>query len=410
MNSFILPNINIPNIHDKIDLSVTESEIEGVISRMLNSYLNKIKIQIDTNQDKWDNYKKYTNTYEYIHTIVPNSKQSVCTLKPLSRSYYKMIELCNNFDIINDLPTACKTFHLAEGPGGFIEAIVSLRNNKSDTYYGMTLIDTDVNIPGWKKSNNFLKLNPNVVIESGSDNTGNLLNRENLDYCFKKYNNNIDLITADGGFDFSNDFNKQEISSLKLIYAQVCYAIAMQKKNGSFILKVFDLFTEFSLDILFLLCCLYKKVNIVKPNTSRLANSEKYIVCKYFKLENSNMILYEFLKSFNYVNESTNLRRIFNFDIPYYFINKVEDCNSIFGQIQIENISSTLNLIDNYRTDKIESLKKYNISKCISWCQKYNLPYNSRINTINQFLINRIDNKQNKTNMIDNANTDSDDC
>lgn len=408
MNSFILPNINIPNINDKINLTFTDYEIEGVISRMLNSYLNKIKIQIDTNQDKWDNYKKYTNTYEYIHTVVPNSKQSVCTLKPLSRSYYKMIELCNNFNIINDLPTTCKTFHLAEGPGGFIEAIVSLRNNISDTYYGMTLIDNDVNVPGWKKSNIFLKLNPNVVIESGADNTGNLLNRENLEYCFKKYNNNIDLITADGGFDFSNDFNKQEISSLKLIYAQVCYAIAMQKKNGSFILKVFDLFTEFSLDILFLLCCLYKKVNIVKPNTSRLANSEKYIVCKDFKLDNSNMILYEFLKSFDYLNTSTNLRRIFNFDIPYYFINKVEDCNSVFGQIQIENISSTLNLIDNYRTDKIESLKKYNISKCISWCQKYNLPYNYQINTINQFLINRSDNKQNKTDMI--YNTDSVDC
>lgn len=386
MNSFVLPNINIPNIHDKIFVEINDIEIDGTISKILNVYLNRIKIQIDNNQEKWDIYKKYTNTYEYIHSIIPNSKQSVCTLKPLSRSFYKMIEICHNFNIINELPQVCKTFHLAEGPGGFIEAIVSLRNNKNDTYYGMTLNDNDVNVPGWKKSNHFLKSNPNVIIENGQDNTGNLLNKENLEYCFKLYNNSMDLITADGGFDFSQDFNRQEITSLKLIYAQVCYAIAMQKKNGTFILKVFDLFTQASLDILFLLCCLYKNVTIVKPNTSRIANSEKYIVCKKFKLETSNMILYELLKSFDYLDTQMNLNRILRFDIPHYFINKIEDCNSLFGQIQIENISSTLNLIDNYRTEKVESLKKFNISKSISWCQKYNLPYNSNIKTVNQFL------------------------
>lgn len=386
MNIFVLPSINIINIHNKINVEFTDLEIEGVVSKILNSYLNRIKIQIDDNKDKWDNYKKYTNTYEYIHTIIPNSKHSVCNLKPLSRSFYKMIEICNNFNIVNELPSICKTFHLAEGPGGFIEAIVSLRKNINDTYYGMTLNDNDVNVPGWKKSNYFLKTNTNVIIENGQDCTGNLLNKENLEYCFKKYNNSMDLITADGGFDFSQDFNRQEITSLKLIYAQVCYAIAMQKNDGTFILKVFDLFTQGSLDILFLLCCLYKNVNIVKPNTSRIANSEKYIVCKNFKLERSIIILFELLKSFDYLNTTMNLNRILKIDIPHYFINKIEDCNSLFGQIQIENISYTINLIDNYRIDKIESLKKYNISKCISWCHKYNLPYNSNIKTVNQFL------------------------
>jgi len=305
-----------------------------------------------------------------------------------------MIEICNHFDILKELPYTMKSFHLVEGPGGFIEAIVSLRKNQNDIYYGMTLNDNDANVPGWKKSNLFLKLNPNVFIENGSDNTGNLLKKENLEYCFKKYKNNIDFITADGGFDFSSDFNKQEVSSLKLIYAQICYAIAMQKKNGTFVLKVFDLFTENSIDILFLLSCLYKQVFIFKPNTSRLANSEKYIICRNFKIENSNKLMIEILKSFENLNSELNIKRILNVDIPYYFINKIEDCNSIFGQIQIENISTTLNLIDNYRSDKIETLKNHNITKCIFWCQKYNLPYNTRINTINQFLTNKYTNNE----------------
>ena len=45
------------------------------------------------------------------------------------------------------------------------------------------------------------------------------------------------LITADGGFDFSIDFNKQEEIGFNLIFAQVCYALTMQKHNGHFILK-----------------------------------------------------------------------------------------------------------------------------------------------------------------------------
>ena len=49
----------------------------------------------------------------------------------------------------------------------------------------------------------------------------------------------MDIITGDGGFDYSVDFNKQEILSSRLILAQVIYAIIMQKKNGIFILKIY---------------------------------------------------------------------------------------------------------------------------------------------------------------------------
>ena len=42
------------------------------------------------------------------------------------------------------------------------------------------------------------------------------------------------------GFDFSVDFNQQEKMSAKLIFAQICYALIMQKKGGHFILKFFD--------------------------------------------------------------------------------------------------------------------------------------------------------------------------
>ena len=99
------------------------------------------------------------------------------------------------------------TFHLAEGPGGFIEALSYLRFNTKDTYYGMTLIDnSNHSIPGWKKTENFIKKYPNVVLETGHTGNGDLFDENNFIYCKNKYGNSMHLVTADGGFDFSANY------------------------------------------------------------------------------------------------------------------------------------------------------------------------------------------------------------
>ena len=51
----------------------------------------------------------------------------------------------------------------------------------------------------------------------------------------------------------------------------------MQKKNGHFVLKIFDIFEDCTIDILYLLSSFYEKVIVMKPYTSRYANSEKYV-------------------------------------------------------------------------------------------------------------------------------------
>ena len=66
----------------------------------------------------------------------------------------------------------------------------------------------------------------------------------------------MDIITRDGGFDFSIDFNNQEQNSVKLIFSQICYALAMQKQGGTFILKIFDIFTKSTLELIYILCTL----------------------------------------------------------------------------------------------------------------------------------------------------------
>ncbi len=379
MSFLHLPSVQYNNdisSHIKID-NLFSGKIDN-INKTLNKYLSFIKEQIDGRLEQWDKYKKYTNPYEYIHSVVPNSKQSIAIIKPISRSFFKMIEICHTLGLLELLPpVSCNTFHLAEGPGGFIEALAMMRKNPRDTYFGMTLIDdVDQNVPGWRKSKYFLLNNPNVIIETGIEKNGDLTRPDNLRYCYDKYNGKMDLITGDGGFDFSFQYPQQEQISTRLIACQIGFAIAMQKTGGTFILKVYDTFTRLSLDLMFLLANLYDQITIIKPNTSRFANSEKYIVCKGFR--NNNTL--EFVKLFYKILQTTEpiFGSLFDFELPYLFTNKIEEFNAILGQQQIDTIVSTIYLIDNNnKYDKIEHLKKKNIQKCIYWCQKYNIPYNN---------------------------------
>jgi 23S rRNA U2552 (ribose-2'-O)-methylase RlmE/FtsJ len=384
----------------------------------------------------WDIYKKYTNPFEYIHSVIPHKRTGVSKYKPLSRSYFKMVELIDEFQFGLDSPTPIRSFHLAEGPGGFIEAVVNTRKTvlsngeNNDMYVGMTLAETAPLIavtpgatkpdppPGWKKSRSFLDENHNVSIEKGADKTGNILSLSNLVSVNEKYGNTMDFITADGGFDFSADFSHQEINITQLLFGQIVFALCLQKTGGSFVLKIFDCFMKHTVEILALLSSVYEEVYITKPHTSRSANSEKYVVCKRF--HHSSVQLYPYLFfAFKEILEKPDdhgfIGGIFSVPIPHYFLQKVEKYNGIVGEKQLENIEKTMKLMDDVkmteqrtkdvyihnRTRKlshtggaggvqftahlppirsfhsnaeIDILISSNVMKCVHWCVKHNIP------------------------------------
>jgi len=394
MSYYQLPRIRHRITNDNIRLGLSAAHESAYISKSLCHYLNMVKQQITHYIHEWDDVKKMTNPYEYIHTSTPYNKQSISKIKPISRSFFKMIEICNIFRIFNNYHTkAITSFHLAEGPGGFIEAFTYLRKNSSDVYYGMTLLDNNNNkVPGWKKTEMFLHKHKNVKIERGKDNTGNLYKPCNFAECMRKYQNTMEIITADGGFDFSIAFHKQEQLALRLIFSQIMFAITMQKKRGHFILKVFDIFLKPTVELIYLLACFYERIYIIKPNTSRYANSERYIVCKYFKYETTREISKKFLSVFCVLDKLDwsvyHINSIINIPIQYYFLNQLSEYNAIFGQQQIENIIKTMILIERNNSHKeyLSKNKNTNIQKCIHWCLKNNIPYNKNVCPKNIFL------------------------
>jgi 23S rRNA U2552 (ribose-2'-O)-methylase RlmE/FtsJ len=377
---FQLPSLHV-YLYKQISIKFhgEEDNSNVCVSSSLSYFLCDIKKRIDHQEHEWDVCKRYTNPFEYIHTTIPDKKRSVSKYKPLSRSYFKMIEITQYYRLLDKVcDEPFQSFHLAEGPGGFIEALCHMRNNENDKYIGMTILNdvNDPNIPGWKKSQQFLKDHKNVYIENGADKTGNILSLENFDYCYHNYKNSMQIITGDGGFDFSVDFNKQEQNISALLFGQICYALVMQKYRGCFILKIFDCFMQHTLDLLALLSSCYEKVYITKPQTSRYANSEKYVVCKYFQYKNSDDIYRHLRVSLNHLLNHPNksLCRYLAFPLNAMFLGKMEECNAIFGQQQIENIQYTLTLILENQ-EKKDYLIKSNIQKCVSWCSKYNVSH-----------------------------------
>jgi hypothetical protein len=164
-----------------------------------------------------------------------------------------------------------------------------------------------------------------------------------------------------------------------------------QEAGGSCVIKLNHIFHKQVIDILYMLSSLYEKVYVLKPNTSNITSFDKYIVCKNFQKNESKNLYYKcnyyrliiFLKKL----EDKNIVSILDFDIPNYFLTKINDMNIIIGQQQLESLDTIINILKNKnKENKIETIKKSNIQKSVIWCEKYKIPCNRFSEKINIFL------------------------
>lgn len=314
---------------------------------------------------KWDKYKKHSNSYELIFTSC-HTLPSIANYTPISRSYFKLWETLHDFESIIKLKNAnnVKALFLAEGPGGFIEAFCNYRSKQEqDQLYGMTLISTCKNVPLWKVNESLLQ-ERKIKLLSGVDGTGSLYNQSNVNYLKQTLGmHSCDLITADGGFDFSADFNSQEELSMKLIAAEIKTAIQLQKIGGTFILKIFDIHSHSTIKLISILKKAYTDIFITKPFTSRPANSEKYLVCTNFFNTDSCLI-----------REFDRLEQPSLTDLS--LIQTLVEYNNSYILKQCTQISKTLIYINLLANDeeKFKMILKEQIRKALRWCFKYNIP------------------------------------
>lgn len=338
--------------------------------------LNEEKELIDTLDDNyiWDQMKKRTNPYELIYTTYnKRKKESIANIQPLSRSYFKIFEIDNNIPLIQkeklingQTPLIC---NLAEGPGGFMEAL-SYKYPDANLV-GLTLPPENKYIPDWKK------LKSTINIKNIEVFYGNLYKYNDIKKFVRKFKyNKVDLVTADGGFDYSSDFNGQEINSHKIIFSEIAVSLIILKNGGNLVCKIFDIFSIFTVQIIKLVYSLFEKVILYKPKTSRPANSEKYLVCLNY---NSNIPL---------SNINILLKSCLEKDNTFYYIKGIYienelykilyDYNKNFVKNQIYYLQYTINLIKNNNKIMNKNILFKQIKNAIDWCNENNISINKK--------------------------------
>jgi 23S rRNA U2552 (ribose-2'-O)-methylase RlmE/FtsJ len=353
--------------------------------------LKRMKMKIDDMHfnEKWEKLKHYFNQYEYIHVTSNKSKrhENVAHYLPLSRSFFKLWELIYDYHLIPPLPS-WKSAHLAEGPGGFLESVYVYRKqhklwSPQDTFHAITLISNKKEVPTFHKAKYLFRRDENVFFHAGKDNTGNIYHPENVDDFVEKVGRrSCHFVTGDGGIDYSEDFNFQEYLSIRLLISQIVIALQILSPHGNLVCKIFDTYLKITMDILWILTKCFKKIHIVKPVTSRPANSEKYIIgidfqecspCLISCLRDLLSVLYE--GKYSHLHMTT-LFPTFNFHSD--FERSIRTYNTIHTNRQLEITKMICDLIEKGEDGVVDvkQIMKNNIKLCMEWCLKYNISIN----------------------------------
>jgi len=329
-------------------------------------------------QGRWELVKKMVNPYEIVYTH--EDKQfhpSISLVKPLSRSYFKMIEMMHVLQFFELLPkqqVKLRTAHVAEGPGGFIQALIQLceRNKRTvQTAIAMTLKPINPCVPGWKRAAAFLHRNPQIVIHHGEDGTGDIYKPENQKSFVTACKSGVALFTADGGFDFSINYDVQEERVFHLLVSSALTGLQSLANDGAFILKLFDISSEHTTLLIALLSQCFKEWILYKPALSRPCNSERYFLGR-----KSHYISPAILQQFIALQENA-AKGLYPTDSSYIPSETRAYINEHIRQTtedQIRSISKAV-IYANQPELWYSTQLPIDLNKSRGWCQKFHVPY-----------------------------------
>ena len=272
--------------------TLTPYQFEAWPSTELDSDLQiyKTKIALYEKYHVWELAKKMANPYECIYTQdETHFHPSLCLFRPLSRSFYKMIEILSVLQFFERLPKTTnkiRSAHVAEGPGGFIEALLERADKLKKTVSNvtaMTLKPTDSHTPGWRRASGFLQKHKEIILHYGIDGTGDMYQKGNQESFVEAAKPGVHLFTADGGFDFSLDYFLQEKRVFHLLICSALIGLQVLAQDGSFILKFFDISAKPTQILIAHITSCFKEWTVYKPVTSRPCNSERYLLCRGYR-------------------------------------------------------------------------------------------------------------------------------
>jgi 23S rRNA U2552 (ribose-2'-O)-methylase RlmE/FtsJ len=201
---------------------------------------------------------------------------------------------------------------IAGGPGSFSEY---LQWRRPDAYgYGITLRDSKLN---WNTSkldmSRFFAYYGDSTIQRNND--GDLYRywKGFIQAVRQRQPEGVDLAVADGGFDVEDKYEKQEFATSRLVLSEILVALSVLKIGGDFVCKIYDAVTPILGQLIYLCALCFKNITIVKPLASRMANAERYLVCKELKIETPEAVIHLLQKAMaQYVSDSLMVTQLFS--------------------------------------------------------------------------------------------------
>ncbi|XP_076353934.1 cap methyltransferase 1 isoform X4 [Tachypleus tridentatus] len=239
---------------------------------------------------------------------------------------------------------------ICAGPGGFSEYVL-WRKGWHTKGFGFTLKG-----PNDFKLEEFFAGSPETFEPyygvGGIEGDGDIYVPENLRE-FRRFvmenteGKGLHFVMADGGFSVEGQENIQEILSKRLYLCQFLCALSVLRTGGHFVCKLFDIFTPFSVGLVYLMYRAFKKICIHKPNTSRPANSERYLICKWRREDTKDIHDYMFeincrLGQLSGVTSSLDVIEVVPVDLlkdEHAFFNYIVASNDRLGKWQILNLA-----------------------------------------------------------------------
>ena len=273
---------------------------------------------------------------------------------------------------------------ICAGPGGFTDYLYYRLNGRARGV-GLTLAgDHD-----WYLDYKFLTGVPEFIKEYGEPDgnnppDGSIFKPQNIaklkETIAKQSGGKMaELVTADGGMAVDTEENAQECIHKRLVLCQFLTALEVLRKGGNFLCKVFDLYTDFSVELCYILAQSFERFCIIKPYTSRPANSERYVIGLGLREQNpgSSILLSKVNDSELWSDESNEITSFFDINlVPQDFLNYLKESNEELVQSQEDACNELLTY--GYNPD-LSPLDQEDIKqRCLKEWQLPNVPPNTK--------------------------------
>nr|CAH7760826.1 unnamed protein product [Callosobruchus chinensis] len=194
----------------------------------------------------------------------------------------------------------------------------------------------------------------------GEDFLGDICSKSNYEhlvnhpFCKQK----VMLVTADGSIDCMKDPGEQERHVEHLHLCETLTALHILGIGGSFVLKVFTMFEDSTICLIYLLTCIFEKVTVFKPCTSKSGNSEVYIINLGFKGIDCTSELYQDLLQCYANKKIYKTKSMFNLEqLPGEFLTDIQKCSEFFMKKQMSTILDNIYHYEHRTSDNIYILK-----------------------------------------------------